>query len=96
MDRTYWVYLLASGRNGTLYTGVTNDISRRAFEHREGIVAGFTKRHAVKRLVWFELHDNIDEAIAREKRVKRWKRAWKLALIEKDNPEWDDLYPTLA
>ena len=96
MERTYWVYILASVRNGTLYIGVTNDLARRTSEHREGQVRGFTRKYAVKRLVWCEAHNDINEAIAQEKRIKRWKRAWKLALIEKTNPDWDDLYPTLA
>lgn len=91
----YYVYILASKRNGTLYVGVTNDLARRVFEHRTGTVDGFTKQHGVKRLVYAETHDEIDAARARERSVKRWRRAWKLALIERDNPEWLDLYETL-
>jgi putative endonuclease len=88
----FFVYILASKRNGTLYVGVTNDLARRVFEHRDGLVPGFTKKYSVKRLVHFEACSSIIEAIAREKRLKRWKRTWKLALIEKDNPQWRDLY----
>jgi putative endonuclease len=85
------VYIMASGRNGTLYTGVTTHLVGRAWAHREGVIEGFTKRHGVTRLVWFEPHATVLEAIAREKQIKRWRRAWKLALIEKANPQWLDL-----
>ena len=91
----YWVYILASKRNGTLYVGVTNDLARRMQQHREGAVPGFTRTHGVTRLVHAEPYDDILTAIEREKRLKRWRRAWKLALIEKDNPGWRDLYPDL-
>ena len=91
----YYVYILASGKNGTLYVGVTNDIARRATEHKEGAVSSFTKRHRVHRLVYMEPHDEILDAIAREKILKRWRRAWKNALIEKENPDWRDLYEEL-
>jgi putative endonuclease len=90
----YFVYILASARNGTLYVGVTNDLSNRVFEHRNGILPGFTKRYGVTTLVWFEEYPDIDEAITQEKRLKRWARAWKIALIEKTNPQWLDLYET--
>jgi putative endonuclease len=90
-----WVYILASKRNGTLYTGVTTDLARRAWEHREGALPGFTKRYGVTHLVWFETYDSVLDAIAREKAIKRWRRAWKLALIEAQNPQWLDLYDTL-
>lgn len=86
------VYILASKRNGTLYTGVTGDLRRRAWEHREQVVAGFTQRYHVHRLVYFEQHTDMATAITREKRIKRWKRAWKLELIERNNPDWDDLW----
>ena len=89
---SYWVYILASGRNGTLYVGVTNDLLRRASEHRNGLVPGFTRRYGVTQLVYFELHQDINEAILREKRIKRWRRAWKCELIEKTNPQWRDLW----
>jgi putative endonuclease len=91
----YYVYILASRRNGTLYTGVTDDLARRVHEHRTGAVAGFTKRYGVKTLVYVEAHDDVVQAIAREKRIKRWRRAWKIALIEKENPEWRDLFDDL-
>jgi putative endonuclease len=90
-----YVYIMASGRNGTLYTGVTTDLARRAYEHRESLLEGFTRKYGVKILVWFEIHDSVTEAIVREKAIKRWRRAWKLALIEADNPQWRDLYETL-
>ena len=92
---TSYVYILASERNGTLYIGVTNDLVRRVFEHREGVAEGFTHRYGVKRLVHFEIFDDIRLAIQREKTLKRWVRAWKLALIEKDNPGWKDLYDAI-
>jgi putative endonuclease len=96
MRKGGWVYLMASGRNGTLYCGVTADLSRRVYEHREGLVPGFTDRYGVKLLVWYEGHDEIADAIAREKRIKEWRRAWKLRLIEAVNPGWEDLYLTLG
>lgn len=89
--RTYAVYLLARKRDGTLYLGVTNDLSRRVWEHRSKAVPGFSARYGVDRLVWYELYDRIDEAIAREKAMKKWRRAWKVALIEEANPTWTDL-----
>ena len=95
MEKTYWVYMLASRRNGTLYIGVTNNLARRVYEHRSGAVAGFTKQYAVKMLVWYEAYADIREAIAREKSLKGWERAWKLRLIETDNPDWKDLYDDL-
>ncbi len=94
MANIYYVYILASVRNGTLYVGVTNDLARRVEEHRTGAVPGFTARHSVKHLVWYQPFDLIDDAIAHEKRVKRWARKWKLDLIEKMNPTWADLYET--
>ena len=92
----YYVYMLASRRNGTLYIGVTNDLVRRAYEHREGFVDGFTRRHGVKTLVYFEAHDDVRIAIGREKTLKRWRRAWKIQLIERDNPDWRDLFDDIA
>jgi putative endonuclease len=92
---TFFVYVLASRIGGTLYIGVTNDLIRRIGEHREGIAPGFTNRHHVTRLVYFEAFEDIEAAIAREKQLKRWNRAWKVKLIERDNPNWDDLYPAL-
>jgi putative endonuclease len=91
----YYVYILASQRNGTLYVGVTNDLVRRAWEHREGAAEGFTKRYGVNRLVYYEEFEDVRHALQREKNIKHWPRAWKLALIEKDNPDWLDLYEKL-
>jgi putative endonuclease len=86
------VYILASKRNGTLYIGVTGDLIKRTWEHKNNMVEGFTKRYGVHRLVWYEQHDNMESAIEREKRLIEWKRAWKLELIEEANPNWQDLY----
>lgn len=91
-EHVYWVYILASDRNGTLYVGVTNDLYTRVTEHREGLVPGFTRRYGVKRLVYFEEYSDIEAAIAREKSIKRWRRAWKLQLVEQTNPQWWDLW----
>ena len=88
---TYYVYIMASARNGTLYVGVSNDVARRAGQHKDAQVPGFTRRHSVKHLVWYETHDDINTAIAREKQIKGWNRAWKIRLIEKDNLDWNDL-----
>jgi putative endonuclease len=95
MPGVYYVYILASRRNGTLYIGVTNDIARRVHEHREGLAEGFTKDYGVKRLVYFETFEDINAAIHREDRLKKWKRQWKIDLIQARNPLWDDLYETL-
>ena len=92
---SYFVYILASRRNGTLYIGVTNDIARRVWEHRQGKGSRFAKRYGVHRLVFMERHDDIERAIQREKTMKEWPRAWKIKTIEKDNPEWRDLYDEL-
>ncbi|HEY5339026.1 MAG TPA: GIY-YIG nuclease family protein [Rhizomicrobium sp.] len=92
MQKTYYVYILASQRNGTLYVGVTNDLGRRVGEHRDRLVDGFTKKYAVNMLVHFEEFGDIHAAIHRETRLKKWKRRWKIELIESSNPEWDDLY----
>ena len=86
------VYLLASRRNGTLYVGVTSDLVKRLWEHKKNLVDGFTKRYGVHTLVWYELHDSMESAMRREKAIKEWKRQWKLELIERQNPEWLDLY----
>ena len=91
----YCVYLLASRPHGTLYVGVTNDLVRRVYEHREGLADGFTKQYDVKTLVWFESTGSIEAAISREKQIKNWKREWKLALVQTANPQWRDLYPEL-
>jgi putative endonuclease len=90
-----YVYLLASSRNGTLYVGVTSNLVARIWQHREHIVDGFTKRHEVTRLVWFEAHATMVLAIEREKRIKRWNRAWKIELIDAVNPSWRDLWPDI-
>jgi putative endonuclease len=94
-ERQYFVYVLASRRHGTLYIGVSNDLLRRVGEHREGVAEGFTKKYGVKHLVYFESFADVGEAILREKRLKKWRRDWKIALIEESNPEWVDLYPSL-
>jgi putative endonuclease len=88
--------MLASNRNGTLYCGVTSDIPRRAWEHRSDVVPGFTREHGVHMLVWYELHATMYDAITREKAIKKWRRSWKLRLIEATNPAWRDLYLELA
>ncbi len=89
------VYILANRKNGTLYVGVTSNLAARVFQHRNKEVAGFTKKYGVDRLVWAELHDTMETAIAREKQIKKWNRAWIIQLIEQENPEWDDLYDGL-
>ena len=93
---SYFVYIMASQPMGTIYIGVTNDLLRRAWEHREGVLPGFTKRYNVKHLVYFEEFGDIRDAIQREHNLKHWSRAWKIALIEKANPDWHDLYPSMA
>jgi putative endonuclease len=95
-DRTFFVYLLASGLRGTLYVGVTSDLLKRVWEHKTKAVPGFTARYGVDRLVWFESHETAEAAITREKQLKEWKRDWKMNLIERDNPHWIDLYPSLG
>ena len=91
-----WVYVMTNRNDGTLYIGVTSDIARRAFEHREGTIEGFTKRYRLKTLVYIERHEDIRDAIGREKTIKHWPRARKVRMIETDNPNWDDLYARLA
>jgi putative endonuclease len=91
-EHSYFVYILASGRNGTLYTGVTNDIVRRIWEHKNDLIDGFTKKYGVHIPVWYGFHEDINLAIAREKRIKRWNRAWKIKLIEKENSGWNCLW----
>ncbi len=91
-----YIYILANKKNGTIYTGVTNDIVRRVFEHRQGFVDGFSKKYDLKSLVYFDSFESIYDAITMEKRIKRWRREWKLALIEKLNPDWQDLYEQLT
>ena len=96
MSRFPAVYITASKRNGTLYTGVTSDLPKRIWQHRNGMIEGFTKRYGVHHLVWYELHEDMRPAIEREKRIKEWKRKWKLELIERMNPDWQDLYKTIV
>ena len=91
-----FIYILASGKNGTLYIGVTADLLKRVYEHREGAVDGFTKKYGVKKLVYFEEYGDINEAITREKQLKKWNRQWKIRLIEETNPTWRDLYEELC
>jgi putative endonuclease len=95
MQKGGWVYIMSNRRNGTLYCGVTSDLARRAFQHRDGLIDGFTKHYDLKALVWYEWHDDIRLAIQREKTMKHWPRAWKVRLIHGMNPDWDDLYETL-
>lgn len=96
MDKSSYVYILASRPYGTLYIGVTSDLIRRVWQHKEGFVAGFTKKYGVKQLVWYETHSEIIAAITREKHIKEWPRDWKINLIQSTNPAWHDLYDTLA
>jgi putative endonuclease len=91
-----WVYIMTNRPNGTLYVGVTSDLARRVWEHREGVIDGFTKQHGLKRLVYVERYEEIQVAIQREKNLKHWSRTWKVTLILKTNPNWDDLYERLA
>jgi putative endonuclease len=96
MEKRPAVYILASRRNGTLYIGVTSDLRKRVWEHRENLIEGFSRKFGVHKLVYFELHTEMREAIAREKQLKRWNRAWKLELIEKKNPDWRDLWEEIV
>jgi len=91
-----YVYIMASRKNGTIYIGVTSDLVGRVYQHREGLVPGFTKRYGCKLLVYYEAYDDLQDARLRELQMKEWKRSWKVRLIEEDNLEWDDLYPTLV
>ena len=92
----YYVYILASRRDGAIYVGITNDIVRRVYEHRMKAVPGFTAKYNITQLVWFETYDDPVSAITREKELKKWKRAWKVQLIEAENPQWDDLYESIC
>ena len=93
--KQFYVYILANKRNGTIYVGVTSDLQERVWQHKEGFVEGFTKKYNVKLLVYYEIHESDESALVREKTLKKWKRTLKLRLIEKNNPNWDDLYDTL-
>jgi putative endonuclease len=95
-ERIYYVYILASGIGGTLYVGVTNNLVRRVYEHREKLLKGFTEKYNVSRLVYYEQFGEIGLALQRERRLKKWNRAWKIELIEERNPNWVDLYPSIA
>ena len=92
---SYYVYILASRKNGTLYIGVTNDLVRRAYDHRNDAIEGFTKKYSVHTLVYYEPYTDVRDALTREKRLKKWKRQWKINLIESTNPDWKDLYPQI-
>ena len=96
MDKLFAVYILASARNGTLYIGVTSDLPKRVWQHREGVADGFTKEYGVKDLVWYEVCEDAIAAITREKQIKKWNRGWKLKLIESKNPDWRDLYSDIC
>jgi putative endonuclease len=93
---SFFVYILASRRNGTLYIGMTDNLARRLWEHQNGIVPGFTKKYSIKTLVWHEVHESRESAFQRERQIKKWNRAWKLALIERTNPTWQDLAKELV
>lgn len=95
MERRPCVYILSSKRNGTLYVGVTSDLVKRVYEHRNDLADGFTKKYRVHDLVYFEMHEEMNAAITREKQIKKWNRSWKVELIEKSNPEWKDLYESI-
>ncbi len=96
MDKQYYVYILANRPYGTLYVGVTNDLIRRVWEHKNDFVEGFSREHSLHRLVWYEVHAAAYEAITREKRIKKWHRDWKINLIQAVNPDWEDLYAAVA
>jgi len=96
MDKTGYVYILASGRNGTLYIGVTSDLIQRIYQHKNDLSKGFTQKYAVHNLVYYERHERITDAIIREKQLKKWNRKWKLRLIEEFNPDWQDLYDRIC
>jgi putative endonuclease len=95
MAKQFYVYILASKRNGTLYTGVTSNLIQRVWQHKHDVIQGFTRKYNVKTLVYYEIHENAESALTREKKIKRWRRSWKLGLIENNNPEWRDLYDDL-
>src|SRR6185437_6169033 len=95
MNKPGYVYIMASRRNGTIYIGSTSDLVQRAYQHREGLIRGFTREYGCKMLVWYQAYDDLDAARHRELQMKEWKRAWKLRVIEEMNPNWNDLYPSL-
>lgn len=94
-SKPFWVYMLASKRNGTLYIGSSDNLAKRVWEHKNELIKGFTSKYGVKTLVWYEAHETRESAFHRERRMKEWKRAWKIKLIEEMNPEWNDLYESL-
>ncbi len=96
MEKSFYVYILASERNGTLYLGVSSDLVKRIWEHREGLFEGFTKKYGIKHLVWFEVHAEAMSAITREKQLKKWNRDWKINMIQQENPDWRDLYEDIT
>jgi len=96
VEKKFCVYMLASKRNGTLYVGVTSNLTQRTWQHKEGFVDGFAKKHEVKMLVWYELHESAISAITREKQIEKWRRDWKVEAIEVANPYWNDLYPEIV
>ena len=96
MSKQYWVYMLASKKGGTLYIGITSALARRVGDHKDDVIDGFTRQYSVHRLVYFEEFGDVHMAISREKRLKGWNRAWKIKLIEKNNPNWSDLYPSIV
>ncbi len=93
--KTYYIYIMASAKNGILYVGMTNDLKRRVYEHKNGLFDGFTKRYHIHKLVYFEATEDVYSAIQREKRMKKWRRQWKINTIERSNPQWNDLYDEL-
>lgn len=95
MRKPGYVYIMASARNGTIYVGVTSDLAARAWQHRTGAIDGFTRQYGCTLLVWYEAHDDLENARLRERQIKKWNRQWKLSAIERMNPEWRDLYPTI-
>ena len=96
MTKNYYVYIVTNKPRGTLYTGMTNELVRRTYEHRNGLIDGFAKKYNLNKLVYFEVFNLVEDTIIREKRLKKWNRQWKIELIEKSNPEWDDLYEKLV
>ena len=95
MNKPGCVYIMASGRNGTIYVGVTSNLPARAYQHRGGLIDGFTRKYGCKYLVWYEAHEDLDDARLRERQIKKWNRQWKLREIETMNPDWDDLFESL-
>jgi putative endonuclease len=94
--KSFYVYILCNKRNETLYTGITSNLVKRIYEHKNNLIKGFSQKYNIHSLVWYELHDAAETAITREKQIKTWKRQWKMRLIEKNNPEWNDLYDTIC